>query len=344
MKVTSTSFTVAEYCQQMTDMNIVVNRQYQRSNKVWPVAARSFLIDSILHGFPVPKLSLYQKTDLKTRRTIKEIVDGQQRSQAILDFYNDQLRITTKGDFNGLTYSRLEPEQQQEFIDYVVSVDVFVDATEADIRELFRRVNSYNVPLNHQEKRHSSYQGPFKWFIYEESNRYSQLLKDIGTFSESQIARMDDAKFLADFFVALEKGIISASESKIDGVYKKYDQNFQEEGDYAARLETGFNEIIDLRDVLNGELTKKYQLYVLLLAICHKNNPIPSLNTVVRSDGRGIRDRATTRFNLSALSEALSEGESDEPLFSDFIRNSVKTTDRQTQRKRRFEILFELIR
>jgi hypothetical protein len=62
---------------------IVVNRTYQRSNKVWPAAARSFFIETILLGYPMPKLALYQITDLKSRRIIKEIVDGQQRSQVV---------------------------------------------------------------------------------------------------------------------------------------------------------------------------------------------------------------------------------------------------------------------
>ena len=43
----------------MTERAISVNRNYQRSNAIWPAAARSFLIDSMLCGFPIPKLSLY---------------------------------------------------------------------------------------------------------------------------------------------------------------------------------------------------------------------------------------------------------------------------------------------
>lgn len=328
----------------MTDKNIIVNRQYQRSNQVWPPAARSFLIDSILAGFPVPKLSLYQKTDLKTRKTVKEIVDGQQRSQAILDFFNDTLRISTKGPFNGLTFSRLEPEQQQRYLDYTVSVDVFVDSTEADIRELFRRVNSYNVPLNHQEKRHSTYQGAFKWFIYEESNQYSQLLKDLGTFTESQIARMDDARFLADFCVALESGIISASETKIDALYKKYDSGLPPEAVYAKRFEDAFNTIINFKDAISPELVKKYQLYTVMLAFSHKIQPVAALNEIVRSDGAGIQDVETTMFNLSSLSEALISGESENKDFKDYIQASIKTTDRLIQRKERFKILFQLLK
>jgi hypothetical protein len=68
----------------MREKSIIVNHDYQRSDKVWPPAARSYLIETILLGFPIPKLSLYQTTDLKTKKTKKEIVDGQQRSQVML--------------------------------------------------------------------------------------------------------------------------------------------------------------------------------------------------------------------------------------------------------------------
>src|SRR5438067_2453856 len=97
MNVLPTTFTVAEYCQQMLAGAIIVNRDYQRSDKVWPPAARSFLIDTILLGYPLPKFSLHQNTDLKTRQTVKAIVDGQQRSMAIQDFFSDKLRLSGKG-------------------------------------------------------------------------------------------------------------------------------------------------------------------------------------------------------------------------------------------------------
>lgn len=45
MQVTASSFTVAEYCEQMRERSIVVNHDYQRSERVWPPAARSYLID-----------------------------------------------------------------------------------------------------------------------------------------------------------------------------------------------------------------------------------------------------------------------------------------------------------
>ena len=56
MQVTPSNFTVAEYCQQMAENKIIINREYQRSGKVWPPAARSYLIKTILLGYPIPKL------------------------------------------------------------------------------------------------------------------------------------------------------------------------------------------------------------------------------------------------------------------------------------------------
>lgn len=338
MRVTPSNYTIAEYCQQMTAKNIVVNRNYQRSNKVWPAAARSFLIDTMLSGFPVPKLSLYQKSDLKTRKTLKEIVDGQQRSHAVLDFFNDELRISSRGEYYGKTYSSLTPEQQQSFLDYQLSVDLFVDATEADIRELFRRVNSYNVPLNPQEKRHSTYQGPFKWFILGQSSKYAQTFKELGTFNESQLSRMDDSKFIADICVAFKDGLISASENKIDKLYKEFDEAFPQEVDYENWIAGAINDVLTFREQLGDELTKKYHLYCLILAFAHKSRPIASLQNVYQSTGQGLKNIQSTRENLSLLSEAVANnGDGKSAEFREFIDASAKTTDRQVQRTKRFK-------
>ena len=74
MQIIPSTYTVADYCAAMERQEIIVNRQYQRSDKVWPPPAKSFLIESVLLGFSIPKLSLYQVTDVKTRKTRKEIV------------------------------------------------------------------------------------------------------------------------------------------------------------------------------------------------------------------------------------------------------------------------------
>lgn len=70
MHITSTNYTVADYCQAMSRNEMIVNRKYQRSDKVWPPVARSFLIETILLNYPIPKLSLFQRTDVKIGKLI----------------------------------------------------------------------------------------------------------------------------------------------------------------------------------------------------------------------------------------------------------------------------------
>lgn len=210
-----TPYTVAEFCAAMKRHEIKVNYAYQRSPKVWPPAAKSFLIETLLLGYPMPKLSLYQITDVKTRKTIKEIVDGQQRSNTIIEFYDDKLRLSKSAsppEAAGKNYTELDEQLQHRFLDYALSVDLFIGATNEDIREVFRRMNSYTVPLNSEEKRHSRFQGDFKWFVYRLTKKYSQAFENIGAFSEKQLNRMQDAKLFSEIVHAMFYGITTTND------------------------------------------------------------------------------------------------------------------------------------
>jgi hypothetical protein len=54
--------TVAAYCASIDRGDVKVNRDYQRSDKVWPESARGYLIETIILGFPLPKMYLYPLT------------------------------------------------------------------------------------------------------------------------------------------------------------------------------------------------------------------------------------------------------------------------------------------
>jgi hypothetical protein len=336
MVVTPTGFTIAEYCEQMRNGRIVINRNYQRSPKVWPPAARSYLIDTILCGFSIPKLSLYQITDLKTRQTIKEIVDGQQRSQAILDFSDDKLRLTSNSAFRGAVYSQLDEIQQQKFVSYQLSVDLFTSAVESEIRELFRRINSYNVPLNPQEKRHSVWQGAFKWFIVECSNQYAQALKEIGVFNESQLARMEDSRLLSDLCFAMLHGIASASENNLEKMYRENDPAFPAAEACAKNLRFAMDTILSWKQLHQGALMKKYNFFTLTLAIIHAHNPLAPLQPIYQVDNpQATFQTDVVLSNLSALANAQEE-DATGGSFGAFVDAAAKTTDRKKPREERF--------
>src|SRR5690242_2731234 len=193
MQTVATTMTVSDYCAAIDRHEIVANKEYQRSEEVWPPAARSFLIETILLGYPMPKFYLYQKTDVKSRKTIKEIVDGQQRSKAIHDFYHGRFPLSKRSEVeraSGKRYDELDEALKGQFLNYQISADLFVTVTPSEIRETFRRINSYTVPLNPEEKRHANYQGAFKWFVYEMTHSYEEWFLTLGVLTEKQMVRM----------------------------------------------------------------------------------------------------------------------------------------------------------
>ena len=136
MKTNLVNMTIADYCEAFDRNQVRIDRTYQRSSDVWPQAARSYLIETILKGFPVPKLALHQKTDLKSKATIKFVVDGQQRSAAILAFYNNELRLSRALELAaaaGKRYGELPEELQEDFLTYVLYFDQFEGSGDEDV-------------------------------------------------------------------------------------------------------------------------------------------------------------------------------------------------------------------
>lgn len=329
----------------MQDGTIIVNHDYQRSERVWPPAARSYLLDTVLTGFPIPKLSLYQRTDLKSRRTIEEIVDGQQRSMAFRDFYNDHFRITgSKNAYSGMLYSQLPEDAQEKFIGYNLSVDIFIGATPNDIREVFRRINSYTVPLNAQEERNAVYQGAFKWFMVELSKQYSQTLKDIGTFNERQLIRMQDIQLFSEVTLALMNGIATSAKRQIDNIYEQFEAGFPQEGYYNHAFDTAFEHVVRWKSLHGGPLMKANMMYALILAIVHILNPVDVLNSSYTVEHPGLIDDALALVNLGLLASALDTSETlDRRPFVSFIDASGEGTNTRNNRSTRFEYLCRAI-
>jgi hypothetical protein len=67
----------------------------------------------------------------------------------------------------GSLFDDLPAEAQRKFLSYEFSVDLLVDATDADVLDVFARINSYSLPLNEQEKRNAKFFGAFKQTVYD---------------------------------------------------------------------------------------------------------------------------------------------------------------------------------
>ena len=343
--LTSTTYTVAEYCDMISRNEIIVNREYQRSDKVWPPAAQSFLIETMLLGYPVPKLSLHQITDLKTRKTIKEIVDGQQRTKAIKTFFDGDLRLSRTLDLKeaaGRSYNELPEELQRAFVGYPVSVDLFTGASPDKIREVFRRINSYTVPLNPEEQRHATYQGEMKWFIYRLARDYDEVMLRTGTFTVAQLVRMADAKLYAEITYALLHGITTTKKAELDILYREKDKVFEELDAFGKRFEDAINVVLNFEELHRGPLMKPHLMYSLIVAVMHALDPVPTLTSINPCECAAKIDSTASVVNLSALAEAL-ESDVTTDDYVPFVTASEQKTNVKAQREIRFKYLVQAL-
>ena len=64
---------------------LVVTPKFQRRS-VWSPAAKSYFIETIVKGFPSPPIYLRFRQSDDESKPIREVVDGQQRIRAVLEF------------------------------------------------------------------------------------------------------------------------------------------------------------------------------------------------------------------------------------------------------------------
>jgi len=145
--------------------------EYQR-RLVWDLEKKSRFIESLLMNIPVPPVFLYE-TDLNRY----EVMDGQQRLNTILEFYDNNLALKgldTWSVLNGRTYSKCPPRIQRGLDRRRISANVLLaenirDTKHADFirRTVFERLNTGGQQLNHQELRNSLYSGPLNELLLE---------------------------------------------------------------------------------------------------------------------------------------------------------------------------------
>ncbi|ENB2686476.1 DUF262 domain-containing protein, partial [Escherichia coli] len=248
---------------------LIINKDYQRGNGIWPPFAKSYFIDTILENYPFPKIYLYQAFDRTNERPIKEIVDGQQRVTTLVDFYKNKFALTSASKkYSGMYFNDLPDDAKRCFISYQVETSTVYSASRAELLEMFRRMNAYTSPLTSAEKRHATFQGAFKWYIVEKADTHAELLEIYNILSPKILARMGDAEFISDMAILIDRGLCSKSAPATEAIYKKYDDDFPLENIYNERIDYFFNLLAeDFSELRNSFMMKSYVVHSLFCAI-----------------------------------------------------------------------------
>ena len=143
---------------------INVRPEYQRRLR-WSRAQKSALIESMLLNIPIPPIYLYENAAARY-----EVMDGQQRLNAIMEFLEDKFRLGNLkilSQLNGLKYSNCSPRVKRALERANVSAIVLllesdiqhIEPEEAEPRDLrrlvFDRLNTGGRALFPQEIRNA---------------------------------------------------------------------------------------------------------------------------------------------------------------------------------------------
>lgn len=251
---------------------LVVNPEYQRGS-VWTKTQQKKLVDSVLRGYPLPLIYFHyvveKDGDLQNQRY--EIIDGQQRINALADYCQgafrlfDPVRDAAEARFpdfikrqpcpwGGKGFSDLPAALQEQLRNTLLQI-VKIETDDAnEARDLFVRLQA-GMPLNSQEKR-DAWPGQFTDFIlrlggkqglarYPGHDFFNELMNAKKTKDRGKVRQL--AAQIAMLFLTHRKSgaFCDINAQAIDDYYYE-NLDFDAESELAHRL----NEVLDKINLL----------------------------------------------------------------------------------------------
>jgi len=353
IKFYSQIFTINDIYGWYRQKELVLSPAFQR-REVWKLRGKSFLIDSILRGVPIPQFFIRQIVLPREMRTVREVVDGQQRLTSIFGYIQGDFTVLPmhKNKYSRIIYNELPEDVQQEFLSYPLSVNRLEGTSDADVIEIFRRINSYSAPLNAQELLNAQYVGAFSQSIAELARTHFVYWERHQILSTNNIARMLDVQLTSELVAAMLLGI---QEKKIIAqLYEKYDEGFPE----YEYLKPQYGITLQLcEDLLSGNIAatifrRAPIFYSLFCAIYDSafgfGSGADAIARPMNSTGAALaQDRLIAASEMvDELKEGVRKGIDDEERkagFGTFYEDTKASTDKLLQRQRRHEFLKQTI-
>lgn len=338
------TYTVSDFIEWQSKKQLVLAPEFQRGS-VWTPSAKVFLIDTILNDLPMPQVYFRTKLDAQNQTTVREVVDGQQRLRAVLEFAAGNLKLTSKSpQFRGKTYQSLAPEEQEKFLSYRIPVVQLINASDAEVLEVFARLNSYSVKVTPAELRHAEFSEPIKWAVYDAARNWSILWSDIKVISTRETVRLKNTSLIAEMFMTLDHGLGDGGEAKITTYYKSKRKESEEYfSDLRQALDETIKEILKHTQEDFSETTfyDAPNFLILFSAVAFLNGHVPASRVSEGVDeyaGMGV-DWEAANSSMSEIAQAFDDEDPESGPYGDFVAATKSTTHRIASRKVRFQTL-----
>jgi hypothetical protein len=315
--------------------------RFQR-REVWKTPAKSFFIDTLLRGYPVPPIYIRVIQSDDHTRTVREVIDGQQRLRALLDFVDGKYALTNAvaAAWRGSIFEELNKAQQDAIREFPFIFEILHGISDQKVLEIFSRLNTYSIPLNSQELRNGTYFGLFKQAAYSLAFEHIEFWRSNRIYTDARIARMLEVELTSELLI-LEMAGLQDKKKSINRFYADNDAAFP----HQRRLEDQFRSVLDeisrtLGDGLaESEFRRPPLFYSLFAAVFHIKFGVPGFNRS-RPDGQKLRasDRKALRSAVARLSDIISLAKAEEAVprkYERFVAASLRQTDNIQPRKMR---------
>jgi hypothetical protein len=286
---------------------------YQR-NFIWSTTEQKDLIKSINKGFPLPNLFLYERTTGKY-----EIVDGQQRTRTILNYYNTEVKNNKQTD------------EAKAFLDYQLSITILTKIDEeTTIEKIYAKVNKSGLKANNPELKKADYFTK-RFLALNESLAKTDELKQLHLFSEGAENRMNDVDLVSELTTLLLKGVTDKKIS-VTSIYEE-----------------------DVTEAQATKLTNEFKACLSIMGTFNKIHPINQTRYKQRNDFYTLFQFVHEHINLPVeeldyfykllliLGEYISPANDMCPPLREYARNCVMQSNSKDARNARARIMKSIL-
>lgn len=315
IKYDTRDYVVGYLVKQFEEEEFYVPREYQR-NFIWNDKDKSYFIESVLMGLPIPFMFFADTSDGKI-----EIVDGAQRTQTLVQFAQNELKLNDLElltDSNGLSFSDLDIAVQRRFLNTNIRVVYLEEGTTKNVRqEIFKRINTSGRLANPAEVRRGSFDGPFKVFLeqcventlFEKLAPRSKELEDryegfelvLRFFAYSDSYQTDFADYSGNVAKFLDRYIEKQNKIFNKTLSSLYEKRFEEMLKYAEKIlgERGFRKSLKAKSTPRA----RFEALSVGISVALEENPKLPVGDASWIDGKDFlvvtkSDAANNKSNL----------------------------------------------
>ena len=303
---------------------------YFQRNLVWREIHNKDFIKTILLGFPFPQIFISKgKVDIETMTTVSCIVDGQQRSNAIMNYVENDFEV------DGRYFDDLTEKEKSDFLKYEIAIiELDLENDDPKVQDIFQRINRTSNSLSIVEKMASKYstsefmlvakllsnqinltsepedhdfkEDPnipssyFEWAKTKKLKSFHTLLLDKKIFSQREIAKKSHlmnvlnimATVLSDFYNRNDR----ATEYLNDFAFE-----FERKDEIVEKLEKAARIILDFKFKAKSYWYYKSNIFTLLVALANKMDHIEEIDfTKVKEELENFESKIPPDYKLAA--------------------------------------------